>query len=903
VIDKKAPVLRGRQREQAALDGLLRDVVGGKSRVLVLRGEAGVGKTALLDYLADAPFPGRVVRAGGVEAEMEIAYSALQQVCAPVLDHLDRLPDPQRAALSTGLGLSGGNPPEPLLVGLAVLGLFAEAAADRPLVCVVDDVQWVDRMSEVILTFVARRLDSESVALVFAARTPDGERILAGLPELHVGGLADVDARALLESVLPGPVDEQVRDRIVAESRGNPLALLELPHGLTQTELAFGFGGLGAFPVVNRIEAGFHRRITDLPPDARMLLLVAAVEPVGDVPLLWRALALLGIGAEAAAAATSSGLVEFGTRVRFRHPLVRSASWRSVDPALLRRAHGALAEATDAEQDPDRRAWHRAHAAIGTDEDVAAELERCAQRALLRGGYSAAASFLERAAALTPEPKPRASRTLAAAGAYLQAGAATHVAPLLTTAALGLLDPLQQIEVERLRAQVAFAVTPGRAAGPPLLAAARRLATLDVVAARATCLSALGVAIHAGPLGGDDQREAAQTARALPPGEENTGLLLTGLATWVLDGNAAAAAQLARAVAALTEDVDPGLLWLAVPAAQEIFDDRAWHELTEKAVAQARRTGRSSVLPSALSLRAGALLHAGQLTEAAGLIAEMEALAHATGLTPDPSGALNLVALRGREEEALNLIEAIAKDAEVRDDGRAADMASQVKAMLFNGLGRYQQALDAARAVVEHRDLGFHHGVLFELAEAAARVGEHELAARTAQRLTTQTGVAGTPWARGLQALADALVDPNDAAFEAAVDLLAPVRLGVLGARARLLYGEWLRRQGRRADARAQLRVAHEAFTAMGVEGFAQRAARELTATGETVRKRVVGSAMELTPQEWEIARLAKAGHTNSEIAAVLFLSPRTVEWHLRKVFTKLDITSRRQLRNAIPEH
>ncbi|RAO24715.1 hypothetical protein MED15_00473 [Micromonospora noduli] len=377
--------LRGRRRERDTLDRLLRDVRAGHSRVLVLRGEAGAGKSALLDYLSEHASAGRVTRAAGVEPESEIAYSALQQLCAPLLGHLDGLPEPQRLALATAFGLRPGDPPEGLLIGLAVLGLLAEAAAEQPLVCIVDDVQWMDRMSEVILTFVARRLEEESIALVFASRSPGDEQILGSLPELRVDGLPTAEARALLDSVLPGPVDDRVRDRIVAETRGNPLALLELPRGLTPAELAFGFGGQAATPLASRMEEGFRRRITALPADTRRLLLAAAVEPLGDVTLLWRALKRLGVGPDAAAPAEAAGLVALGARVQFRHPLVRSAAWRSAEAAELREVHRALAEATDLDHDPDRRAWHRAHAAVGPDEEVAAELERSAGRALARG--------------------------------------------------------------------------------------------------------------------------------------------------------------------------------------------------------------------------------------------------------------------------------------------------------------------------------------------------------------------------------------------------------------------------------------------------------------------------------------------------------------------------------------
>ena len=897
--------LRGRRRERDTLDRLLRDVRAGHSRVLVLRGEPGVGKTALLDYLIEHASAGQVTRAAGVEPESEIAYSTLQQLCAPLLGRLDRLPEPQRVALATAFGLSSGDPPEALHIGLAVLGLFAEAASEQPLVCVVDDVQWLDRMSEVILTFVARRLDAESVALVFASRSPGDERILGGLPELRVDGLSDADARELLDSVLTGPVDPHVRDRIVAETRGNPLALLELPRGITPAELAFGFGAQCPTPVMSRVEEGFQRRIAALPADTRRLLLTAAVEPVGDLTLLWRALERLGIGPGAAAPAQAAGLVELGTRVRFRHPLVRSASWRSAQAAELREVHRALAEVTDPEQDPDRRAWHRAHAAVGPDEEVAGELERSAGRALARGGRSAAACFLERAAELTPDSKPRAARALAAARARFDAGTPARVPELLAAAELGPLDPLQRAQVERLRAQVAFALNNGRAAGPALLTAARRLEALDPAAARETYLEAMGAAVNAGRRGGGDLRRAAEAARDAPAGEEVAGLFLAGLTAWSLDGYKPAAPLLGRALNALTSNEDPRLLWLAGSVAHEVWDDAAWHRLTEQAVGFARATGGLSILPSALAFRACALVHAGRFADASELLDEADALGHATGprLAPHPATTLVLAAHRGHELPALEIAEAMVKDAEARGVDRLLSVAGYAKAVLFNGLGNYPAALKAARGAAEHEDLAVLTWTLGELVEAATRAGEGAVAAEARERLADRAGAARTGWALGALALADALAGPSGQAeerYREAIDRLDNGRLGVQLARARLLYGEWLRRENRRGDARIYLRTAHEAFANMGADGFAERAGRELAATGETVRKRTLGVRDELTSQEAQIARLAVAGRTNPEIGAVLFLSPRTVEWHLRKVFTKLGIGSRRELASAL---
>jgi DNA-binding CsgD family transcriptional regulator len=896
--------LRGRAREQQALERLLADVREGRSRTLTLRGEAGAGKTALLDHLAERATGCRVARAAGVEPETQIAFSALQQLCAPLLGDLGRLPALQRAALATAFGLQPGEPPDTLRLGLAVLGLFAEAAAERPLVCLVDDAQWLDRMSEVILGFVARRLDAESVALVFACRTPGDEDVLTGLPGLRIDGLADADAHALLATALRGPVDARVRDRIIAETRGNPLALLELPRGLNAAELAFGFAGQramagpGAKTVVSRVEEGFRRRIAALPEDTRRLLLTAAVEPIGDVLLLWRALERLDVGPEAVTAAEDAGLIELGARVRFRHPLVRSAAWRAADATGLRAAHAALAEATDPARDPDRRAWHRAHAALGPDEEVATELEESAGRALSRGGRSAAAAFYERAAELTLDPGRRATLLLAAARARIDAGAPALVPDLLAAAELGRLDPLLRAQIERMRAHIAFVLNPGAAAGPPLLAAARRLETLDAEGARHAYLMALGGGVHAGRFGGDYLQAAAQAARAAPAGDDFRGLLLTAVATWVLDGPAVAAPLLRRALAAPAEPVDYGFLFVAMPAADEIFAGDATAELSDRALQFARGTGVQALLPTALSFKAGRLLYAGRLADAAALLDEADALSQATGISYPASSSLMLAAYRGRERTALELLDATTADALARNEGLRYAQAGLARAVLFNGLGRYSEALSVE--ITKYSDLSVYPWALAEQVEAATRVGDVARATEARDLLAPRTRAAGTDWARGVQSLADALVAAEpEADHRAAIERLAGVPL--LLARARLLFGEWLRRANRRRDARDELHAAYESFIGMGAEGFAERAGRELSATGETVRRRVAAPAAEkLTAQEAHIVRLAVAGRTNPEIAAELFLSPRTVEWHLRKIFTKLGVGSRRELAGAL---
>src|SRR6266851_1829565 len=483
-------MLLDRLPERAALSELLDAARAGRSGVLVMRGEPGVGKTALLENAIESAAGLRVARATGVESEMELAFAALQQLCAPMLDKLAGLPDPQRDALGVAFGLKTGAAPDRFLVGLAVLSLLSEVAEQQPLLCVVDDAQWLDRASAQALAFVARRLLAEPVALVFATREPGEE--FRGLPELLVGGLREGDARELLSSVIRGPLDERVRDRIVAETRGNPLALLELPWGVP------GVPGVPGLP--GRIEDSFRRRLDVLPAATQLLMLVAAAEPAGEPALVWRGAERLGIGAEAVAPAADAGLLVIGERVMFRHPLVRSAVYRAASPAERRAAHQALADATDPQADPDRRAWHRAQATPGPDEDVASELERSAGRAQARGGLAAAAAFLERAAALTLDPARRAERALAAAQAKYQAGAFDATLRLLATAEAEPPDQFRRAWADLLRGKIAFASSRGSDAPPLLLKAARQFEPLDPRLARESYLDALAAAIFAGRL-------------------------------------------------------------------------------------------------------------------------------------------------------------------------------------------------------------------------------------------------------------------------------------------------------------------------------------------------------------------------------------------------------------------
>jgi DNA-binding CsgD family transcriptional regulator len=908
-------MLLGRRAEREAIEQLLAQAHAGRSGALSMRGEAGIGKTVLLEYAAGAAAGFRVVRAAGVESEMEFAFAGLHQLCAPLLDRLGALPAPQQAALGVAFGLRVGDPPDRFLVGLATLSLLAEVAEEQPLLCLVDDAQWLDAASAQILAFVARRVEAERLALLFALRDlspdPGDAHQFAGLPELGLGGLGEADARALLASAVGTPLDEGVRDRIVAEARGNPLALLELSRSAGPAELAGGFGQPGALAVSRRVEESFRHRSGSLPADTRLLLLVAAAEPVGDAALLWRAAQRLGVGAEAATPAEAAGLLEIGARVRFSHPLVRSAVYRAAAPEDRRRAHGALAGATDPRADPDRRAWHRAQAAVGTDEEVAAELERSASRARARGGLAAAAAFLERATALTPEPSHRAARALAAAHAKHEAGAPEASLELLAIAADGPLDALQRGRVELLRAQVAFHTTRGNEVPRMLLDAAKTLTPLDAALARETYLQAVEAAILAGPLGhGRGLLEAAEAAQAAPlpptpPGPVD--LLLDGLVTRFTHRYEASVPSLRQALKALrghgprAEDDSRRWLWLACRVAVGLWDDDTAYVLASRNVRLAREAGALATLPPALYVFAAILVHTGAFAHAAELAAEEAAITQAIGAAPLPHIRLLLAAWRGRQAETSALHTAAVQDGTGRGEGRVVTVAQYAMAVLHNGLGSYDSALAAAAPPCESDELVHSSLALPELVEAAVRAGEPGRAAAALERLSPRARASGTQWALGLEARSRALTSTGPAAeelYREAVERLGDCRMATHLARAHLVYGEWLRREGRRQAAREQLRTAHELLSGMGAEAFAARAAGELRATGEQPRKRTLQPADALTAHELHIARLVATGATSKEVGAQLFLSPRTIDAHLRSIFRKLDITSRRQLRN-----
>ena len=916
--------LRGRETECATIDGLVANINPGSAQVLVLRGEAGAGKTALLGYLVERARVHHVVQIAGVESDMELAFAGLQQLCAPLLGYLDGVAEPQRNALEVAFGRAAGAAPDRFLVGLAVLGLLAAAAAVRPVVWIIDDAQWLDQVTVQTLAFVARRLLAEPVAVVFAVR--DSPELLGDLPELFVTGLSDPDARELLESVMLGGMDPRVRDRIVAETRGLPLAILEVPRSISAAELSGGFWISGKRSSPAAVEKSYVGRIKALPERTQLLLLVAAAEPMGDAGLFLGAAARLGVPVDALAPAEADGLIDFGPQMRFRHPLIRSAAYRAADLAERRTVHRALADATDADSDPDRRAWHAAQGAAGPDDGVAADLERSAERAQRRGGVAAAATFLERATALTADPALRGSRALAAAQAKRDAADTSAAHELLTIAACSDLSAAQQAEVSRLRAQMDFVRSRSGETGAPrvadtaaaLLDAARRLERLDDYSSRECYLEAIAALIYAGRLGDPDALEAtakaalnalADTAEDLRP----VDLLLKGTAQRITGGRGEGSEVLRAALTEMCAQADSDAAavrrWLRVPgfpilqesASHELWDETAVRHLSTAAVRHARETGALAGLPRALTYRAGVHLVSGEFTMAEQLLGEAASITEATGhKSPVRYHSVLLAAWRGDATTAGELIEAAARDGASRGEGRLQGLSCYASAVLNNGLAHYDQALAAARQACDYVDLGFHGWCLYELVEAATRSGEGSVAQAAARQLAVSAGSSGTDWGLGLLAGAQAMLAADQTAeemFTEAIERLSRTPIVVHLARVRLLYGEWLRRVNRRSDARRELAASYDMFDQVGARGFAERAGRELAATGDKVRRQQSRTGGELTAQEAQIARLAAEGLTNQEIGAQLFISSHTVEWHLRKVFPKLGVSSRRQLR------
>ena len=901
----------GRARERERLDSMLAQARDGQSAVLAIRGEPGVGKTALLRYTARQASGLRTTEVEGVQAEMELPFAGIHQLCAPMLDRLDVLAAPQQHALRVALGVSSGDAPDRFLVAVAVLNLLSATAEERPLLCLVDDAQWLDAASVQALGFVARRLLAEPVAMVFSLRDPTTSWALDGLPELWLEGLEEPDARALLSKAVPGRLDDPVRDRIIAETGGNPLALVELSQRMNPSERAGGFAPPAASDLPSRLEEEYVRRIAGLPEATQQLMLLAAAEPLGDAALLWRAADRLVTDPGALAPATEAGLLDIDDRVRFRHPLVRSAVYRAASLDERRRAHDALAAVSDVEVAADRRAWHRALAAAGPDEAVAGDLEHSARRAQSRGGPAAEAALLERATALTPDPALQAKRALAAAEASLQAGEFDLTQRLLATAESGPLDGFEQARAGLLRGHAAVISRYGNDGTPLLLEAAKQLEPFDVSLARRAYLTAWHAAAAANHLGEKsallDVSRAVRALPPLPPDPHPLDLVIEALALLVTDGHASAMPTLERAAKEVMQlPVEDVVRWGVHVGAVRLA---IWHDealaVFERQARIVREAGALGELP--IHLQALALERAwrGDLSGARGLVAESEGISTSTGNQVPPFALLRILALQGREPEAAPVIEAVIQQGTANGQGNAVMVAYWGAAVLYNGLGRYEYAAAASREVVANSVFPLlTMWALVELIEASARVGDTRVARDALDALTATTQSARSGLALGIEARCRALLTGGGDAEEAyreAIKQLDRAGNRVELARAHLVFGEWLRRRGRLREARERLGDAEGLCAEIGMEAFAKRAQDELVAAGSKPGKRPSESRVDLTAQEEQIARLARDGLTNAQIGGQLFLSPRTVEWHLHKVFAKLGIDSRSGLPAAMP--
>jgi len=906
-----AKVLLGRDDETLVITSLLEGTRNGDGAAIVIHGEPGIGKTAILERAVALARDFNVLRTLGNEAEMELPYASLQDLFRPEIQEVEQLPHPQRCALEVALGRRDGQVPDRLLVGLGLLNLMSLVSTRRPVLCVVDDVQWLDAASAHAIGFAARHVSKDPVAFLLGSRTLTEE--VRGIAELHIGGLEDKDARELLATALPDRLDGGVVDRLIAETHGNPLALLELPRGLTPSQLAGGFGPPVSVTLTGQIEESYRRRLARLSPGSRTLLLIVAADPTGDPGIIWRAASSLGIDEGASETIEDDGLVDFGERVVFRHPLVRSAVYKTANPRNRREAHNALAEATDAVYDPDRKAWHRAQATLHPNEAVADELEASAERAQSRGGYAAAGAFLERSVAFTVDPASRAVRALRAAQAKCMGGALDAASGLVMIAERGPLDDLHQAQLDALLGQIAFARSRGNEVSPLMLRAASRLEHVDLTLARDAYFDALIAAILSGHLAVEaDVVAVAKAALAVPPSDQQpraSDVLLEGLSLLVTDGVTPGTAVLKRALSAFRGDrlsTEERLRWswVAGGTAGLIWDHETWDLLTARHQRLARDLGALSILPISLSTRVMMCLFAGEMAAAQSLADQVEVVTDASDNRRIQNSALFLAAFRGDQPELQQLSETITSDAQSEGEGLALSRVHWATALLCNGRGEYEEAFRCAKEAVRHPNEFWYWGwAAVELIEAASRTNRTEGARSVLARFQESTDASGTEWALGVQARCRALLTDGagaEALYQEAIDRLLPTRLQVDLARTRLLYGEWLRRQRRQRHARDQLRRAHELFVEFDMSAFAGRAEAELLATGERARKREVDTQVDLTPRELRISELATQGATNQDIAEQLFISPATVEYHLTKVYRKLGIRSRTQLANVL---
>jgi DNA-binding CsgD family transcriptional regulator len=908
-------MLVGRTKEVGALEDVLAAVRDGLSRVLMLRGEAGIGKTALLDWAAGMAGDMRVARVAGVESEMDHGFAGLHQLLVPLLDGLDRLPVPQRAALRSAFGLAAGPPPDQFLVGLATLALITDAAASRPVLCVVDDAQWLDQASAEVLGFAVRRLLADRVGMLFAVQgREERAAVFNGLPELPVGGLAERAAHELLAAAAGGPVDSRVSERIVAETAGNPLGLVEFGGELTAEERSGAVPLTGALRFGGRLEKLYLSQVRALPADAQTLLLVLAADQLGDPAKVWRAAGRLGIGPEVVELPAVERLVTGVPSLQFRHPLMRSIVYHGAPSMARLRVHQALAAVSDPVRDPDRRAWHLAQAMSGPHEEVAGELERSASRARSRGGWTSSAAFLERSAELTQDAARRARRLVAAADARLMAGETAAARALLDRAAPDVLDPVVSAQARRLEGNILFTAGESAAATSVLLEAARMVAPYDARLARDTLLDAFAAQLSSRRAAGT--AEVLQALQAVPrvtESQASTGdLLLDGFAAVAERRFAAGAGLLRQAVAAvmggepMPDDAPQRFLAFRL-AATELYDDAAWRELAGQWVARAHDRGAVAAMVIGLGFQSLSQLAEGHFAAAEATIAEArnaaEAMGNPTYLSGMATMELEVLAWRGDQATARPLGARLLRTATDQGHGHRMQRMHRALAVLELGLGNFQEVLQHALAAAAGEPVLSYRSSPDVLIEGTIRCGDRTAAAAALEAVAPWWQACDTPWSLGLLARCQALLADDGHAedgYRLSIEHLRQCQVTPELARSHLLYGEWLRRQRRRRGAREQLRTAYELFGALGMEAFAHRAQAELRAAGEHADARRAWTPDTLTPQEAQIARLAAEGATNQEIAAQLFVSASTVDYHLRKVFRKLGVTSRAQLPHAL---
>jgi DNA-binding CsgD family transcriptional regulator len=906
----------GRDDERSAIDDVLTAARGGRSGALVFVGDAGMGKTTLLDHAVATATDFRITRIAGIESEAEFGFATLHRLLLEFLDRLEELPDPQRDALGSAFGLVDGPPPDRFLVGLAALTLLAAVAMERPLLCVIDDAQWVDRESLDTLAFVGRRLYADRMALLFAVRPEPGRQVhLEGLTDVPVGPLGEQHTLELLASVASGPVNVEVARRIVATTEGCPLAVTELARNLTAAQLGGGDVLPDPLPLSGRLERHYIEQVRRLPSDTQLLVLLAAAQSSGDQAALWRAADELGISRDAATPLDDGDLVDLGNRVAFRHPLIRSAVYGGAGAGARRRVHAALARVSDRASELDSHARHLAAASLGPDEEVASELERAALRAGDHGRYAAHAALLTRAAELTPDRERQVDRLLAAAQLHLTAGSPSRARAALDDVRAELADPRRRAQATRLRAALGAYDMPARIPAV-LLDAAEDLESLDPRLARDTYAEALEASLVSCQITTGTTPEAIARAALRAPSDKSgdvtmADLMIDAFGTRLGVGYVEAVEPLRRFVAALLAD-DPaprGFTRWSAPgsdAAAELWDADGYRGLLLRMEEDERERGGLDALRITLGGLGHCDMWAGRFASSEARHDEATAISTALGAPAFIWEMLKveLFAWQGRVAETRSIVEVLTAHGD-RFAGVAVNLALVASTILDLGLGDYDSALATARELFESDSPPQGTQILPELVEAAVRNDETSVARHARDRLAVRARASGSAWALGSLARSDALLASDDRAealYQEALHQLGRTYVRTDLARVRLLYGEWLRRRQRRVDAREQLRIAHEMFSGMGANAFAERARSELAATGERVRKRAVATSRELTPQEAQIGDLAAAGATNSEIATRLYLSAATIDYHLRKVYRKLGVSSRRELRKVLPD-